>query len=37
MSSAKALHTHTAPLTAAQAETLRGVLLDEGFEVESKP
>ncbi len=37
MSSAKALHTHTAPLTAAQAETLRGVLLDEGFEFESKP
>jgi ribonuclease HIII len=37
MSSAKALHTHTAPLTAAQAETLRSVLLDEGFEFESKP
>lgn len=37
MSSAKALHTHTAPLTAAQAETFRSVLLDEGFEFESKP
>ena len=37
MSSAKVLHTHTAPLTATQAETLRGVLLEEGFEFESKP
>lgn len=37
MSSAKTLHTHTTPLTPAQAATLRGVLTEQGYEFESKP
>ena len=37
MSSAKSLHTHTVPLTPAQAEALRRVLEGSGFEFEEKP
>ncbi len=31
------LHSHTAPLTSAQAETLRSILKDRGFTFEEKP
>ena len=37
MSSAKSLHTHTAPLTSVQAGKLRQVLEEQGYEFESKP
>jgi ribonuclease HIII len=37
MSSEKKLHSHTAPLTTAQAERLREVLTERGFEFEEKP
>ena len=37
MSSAKTLHTHTAPLTPEQAEHLRKVLEGQGYEFEAKP
>jgi|GEM_PF-12925 len=37
MSSAKTLHSHTAPLTLAQAEHLRKVLEEQGYEFEEKP
>ena len=37
MSSAKPLHSHTTPLTPAQAQTLRGLLAGEGFEFEERP
>ena len=37
MSSAKTLHTHTAPLTSDQAEHLRKVLEEQGYEFEAKP
>jgi len=37
MSSAKTLHTHTVPLTAEQAEHLRKVLKEQGYEFETKP
>ena len=37
MSPAKSLHTHTAPLTPAQAGKLRQVLEDQGYEFEAKP
>ena len=37
MSSAKSLHTHTAPLTSGQAGKLRQVLEEQGYEFESKP
>lgn len=34
---AKSLHTHTAPLTPVEAEKLRQVLREQGFEFEEKP
>jgi len=37
MSSAKTLHSHTAPLTPAQAELLRKALKEQGYEFEEKP
>jgi len=37
MSSEKSLHTHTAPLTPAQAKKLRQVLEDQGYAFEAKP
>jgi len=37
MSSEKKLHSHTAPLTPEQAERLREVLRERGFEFEEKP
>ncbi|MEI8387385.1 MAG: ribonuclease HIII [Verrucomicrobiota bacterium] len=37
MSSAKTLHSHTAPLTPEQVEHLRKVLAEQGFEFEEKP
>lgn len=37
MSSAKTLHTHTAPLTRDQAEHLRTILKEQGYEFEEKP
>lgn len=37
MSPEKKLHSHTAPLTAEQARTLRGVLERDGFDFETKP
>ncbi len=37
MSSEKALHTHTAPLTREQAQKLKAVLTERGFTFETKP
>lgn len=37
MPSAKTLHTHTAPLTREQAEHLRKVLEEQGYEFQEKP
>ena len=37
MSSVKTLHSHTAPLTPAQAERLRKALQERGYEFEEKP
>ena len=37
MSSAKTLHSHTAPLTPGQAAHLRKVLQEQGYEFEEKP
>ena len=37
MSSAKTLHSHTAPLTPDQAERLRAILKEQGYEFEEKP
>lgn len=37
MSSAKSLHSHTVPLTTAQAEELRKILTVQGYEFEEKP